>query len=259
MPDQQDHPPHIHALYRYPIKGLSPERLNEALMEPGEVIAGDRAYALENGSADFDPHAPRYFPKTKFLMLMKHERLARLRTQFDPDSHVLKVTTMGEDALEANLSTKEGRQALESFIQKFMPGDLRGAPRIVYGQGHSFSDVAMKCVSIINLASVRDLEQKAKQKLHPLRFRANIYLEGLEPWVEMEWLDKLLKIGQVTLTIEKTTIRCPATQVNPDTAERDSDVPRLLRDLYGHQILGVYARIASGGTITQGDAVTPPC
>ncbi len=258
MPEPQHIAPHLHALYRYPIKGLSPERLNEALLSPGDVIAGDRAYALENGGADFDPVSPRYFPKTKFLMLMKHERLARLHTEFDSPAHILKVSAPNGISLEANLSLPEGRAALETFIQEFMPQSVRGRPRVVFAQGHSFSDVAMKCVSIINLASLRELERRAKQTLHPLRFRANLYLEGLEPWAEMDWLDQNLKIGPVTLQIVKTTVRCPATQVDPETAERNIDVPRLLRELYGHQILGVYARVVSRGTIAQGDAVLPP-
>ena len=251
-------PPHIHALYRYPIKGLSPERMDTTVLSPGEVIAGDRAYALENGSADFDPQNPRHFPKSKFIMLMKHESLARLNTQYDADTHIVKILAPGGESLEAHLKSVEGRRALETFIQDFMPEKLRGIPKLVYSQGHSFSDVPQKYVSIINLASLRDLEEKAQLKLHPLRFRANIYLEGLDPWVEMEWLNKRLGSGHVSLEIAKTTVRCPATQVNPETAARDIDVPKLLRDHYGHQILGVYAHIVSGGTIAPGDAITIP-
>jgi uncharacterized protein YcbX len=45
----QTHTAHIHALYRYPVKGLSPERLEAAAPGRHETLLNDRAYALENG------------------------------------------------------------------------------------------------------------------------------------------------------------------------------------------------------------------
>ncbi len=49
--------------------------------------------------------------------------------------------------------------------------------------------------------------------------------------------------------------RCAATQVNPDTAERDCNVPKELQQAFGHADLGVYAEIESGGLVRIGDAV----
>ncbi len=247
--------PHIAALYRYPVKGLSPEQLAQVTVAAGETIPGDRAYAIENGSTDFDPAAPRYFPKIKFLMLMKQARLAQLHTSFDADSHVLTIRPAKEAAplLTACLATADGRAATEAFFQTYMPQDLRGPPRVVYGKGHSFSDVAMKCLSLINLASLRDLEARTGHSLHPLRFRANVYLEGLAPWCEMDWIGRAIALGTAGLTVAKTTVRCAATQVNPLTGERDIDVPRLLQAHYGHQILGVYAVVTRAGTLKEGD------
>jgi uncharacterized protein len=71
----------IDALYRYPVKGLSPERLSRARLPPGQTVPGDRLYAIENGPSGFDPAAPKYLPKTEFLMLMRNERLATLDTR----------------------------------------------------------------------------------------------------------------------------------------------------------------------------------
>jgi uncharacterized protein YcbX len=50
-------------------------------------------------------------------------------------------------------------------------------------------------------------------------------------------------------------MRCAATQVNPDTAQRDIDLPRELRQAFGHADMGVYAEIVAGGTVRQGDGV----
>jgi uncharacterized protein len=80
--------PHIHSIYRYPIKGLTAA---PAVLAPGATIAGDRLYAIENGPSGFDPWSPAYLSKTHFLMLMKNERLASLRTAFDQASHTLTI------------------------------------------------------------------------------------------------------------------------------------------------------------------------
>ena len=87
----------IQSIYRYPIKGLTPEPLARALLTPGQTIPGDRLYAIENGPSGFDPAAPSYLSKTHFLMLMKNERLANLRAAFDQDSHTLTITLPSPD------------------------------------------------------------------------------------------------------------------------------------------------------------------
>ena len=69
----------IASLYRYPVKGLSPERLNRAALKAGDYFPGDRLFAVENGPSGFDPAVPVHQPKIKCLMLMKQESLARLK------------------------------------------------------------------------------------------------------------------------------------------------------------------------------------
>src|SRR5215467_4372419 len=144
----------IQDIYRYPIKGLSPQALDRAPLSIGQTIAADRLYAIENGPCGFDPAAPKYFPKHRFLMLMRNERLAALRTGYDEASHTLTIQSEGREAARGDLRTPQGRLAIEAFFRRFMPKELYGPPKVLSGEGHSFSDVARKVVSIINLASV---------------------------------------------------------------------------------------------------------
>src|SRR5437868_14162543 len=106
-------------------------------------------YAVENGPSSFDPRNPKYFPKIRFLMLMKNTRLAELRTRFDETHHVLTIRHENRVAAQGDLRTAEGRAAIEAFFAEFNADELRGPPKILHGQGHSFSDVAKKVVSII--------------------------------------------------------------------------------------------------------------
>ncbi len=251
MPNQA----RIEAIYRYPVKGLSPQRLGRVALSPGQTLPADRLYAIEDGPSGFDPLAPAYFPKIRFLMLMRNERLANLRTDYDEASHTLTIQWEGREAARGDLRTKEGRLAVEAFFRRFMPAELHGPPKVLSGEGHSFSDVAKKVASIINLASVAEVESAAGAPVNPLRFRGNIYVAGWPAWHEFDLLDRELAIGAVRLKAIKRIQRCAATEVDPDTGIRDVAVPRTLMDNFGHADCGVYAEVIAGGEIAIGDEI----
>ncbi len=247
----------IQAIYRYPVKGLTPEPLTRAELAVGQTVPGDRLYAIENGPSGFDPAHPAYLPKQRFLMLMRNARLAELRTAFDDRTHTLTIRYENREAARGDLRTAEGRAAIESFLQEFCGPELRGPPKVLHAPGHSFSDVARKVLSIINLASVATLENAAGAPVHPLRFRGNLYVEGWPAWSEFDLVNSELAIGpHARLKIVKRIVRCAATEVDPDTGIRDLAVPRLLRDTFGHVDCGIYGEVIEAGPIAVGDTVT---
>jgi uncharacterized protein len=246
------------SIYRYPVKGLSPERLSSADLRAGEVIGGDRLYAVENGPSGFDPQAPQWMPKIKFLCLMRNARLAALNARYDDESAVLMIERDGELLATGDLKTPEGRRAIENFFETSMASERRGAFRVLEAPGHSFSDLAKKVVSIINLDTVEDFAGALGQEVHPLRFRANLYLAGLAAWSEFDLMGKTLAIGKARLRILKRTERCAATEVNPDTAHRDIDIPEILLRRRGNADFGVYAEVIAAGKIAEGDPVEIP-
>jgi uncharacterized protein YcbX len=246
----------IASIYRYPVKGLTPEPLPQVVLSVGQPLPADRRYAIENGPSGFDPAAPQYFPKTMFLMLMRNERLAALRTHYDDASHTLTIRENGAETARGDLDSAEGRAAIEQFFAANFAEELRGPPKLLFAEGHSFSDVAKKVVSIINLASVAALEQVIGQAVHPLRFRGNLYVSDWPAWHEFDLMDQTISIGETRLKVVKRIVRCAATNVDPDTAARDLTIPHTLMRTYGHADLGVYAEIITGGTIAAGDAIT---
>ena len=121
---------------------------------------------------------------------------------------------------------------------------------MLFGEGHSFSDVAKKVVSIINLASVAEVENAAGAPVNPLRFRGNLYVAGWPAWHEFDLLDRELDDRPgARLKVVKRIVRCAATEVDPDTGIRDVPVPRTLMDNFGHADCGVYAEVIAGGEI----------
>lgn len=247
----------ISAIYRYPVKGLSPQSLPRVRLEKGATLPADRKYAIENGPTGFDPAAPAYFPKSRFLMLMRNERLASLRTEFDDTTDTLSIHSEGREAARGDLRTPEGRLAIETFFRKFMPKELRGPPKVLAGQGHSFSDVAAKVVSIINLASVAAVETATGAAVNPLRFRANVYVTGWPAWREFELLNREMMLGGARVKVIKRIVRCAATDVDPDTGARDLEIPRTLMKTFGHMDCGIYAQVIAAGDIAVGDSVAP--
>jgi hypothetical protein len=249
-------PAQVTSLYRYPVKGLSGEPLPRVGLKVGETLPADRRYAIENGPSGFDPEAPAWLPKSHFLMLMRNERLAGLETRFEDRSNLLTIRKGGDVAAQGDLETPEGRLAIEQFFVANFASDLKGAPKILSSAGHSFSDVARKVVSIINLASVRAIENMVGGPVHPLRFRANLYVEGWPAWHEFDLMDRTLAIGATRLKVVKRIVRCAAVNVDPDSAERDLEIPQALQRRLGHGDCGIYAEVIAGGTIAVGDAIT---
>ena len=261
----------ISSLYRYPVKGLTGEKLASVELKPGATFPMDRAFALENGPSGFDPAAPTWQPKIKFLCLMRDASIAALTTRYDDASGTFTVAKNGKTLLEARLGDPEGRAALENFFQDFMGGDARGKIRLLEApaalpseargqrgnvQRHSFSDVAKKVVSIINLKSVAALGNSIKRPVHPLRFRGNLYVSGWPAWSETQLIGRELAIGTARLRVVKMIQRCAATEVDPETAARDIDVPDALYRLTGDDDCGIYAEVLATGRIAEGDRIT---
>jgi len=258
MPDQSAR---IDAIYRYPVKGLSPQWLERVTLKAGHTLPADRLYAIENGPTGFDPAAPAYFPKNRFLMLMRNERLASLRTDYDEANHILTIEWEGREAARGDLRTSEGRLAIEAFFRRFMPNELNGPPKVLAGLGpasvaHSFSDVAKKVVSIINLASVAAVEIATGAAVDPLRFRANLYVSGWPAWREFDLLGGEIGIGDARLKVVKRIVRCAATNVDPATGVRDLEIPKSLLQTFGHADCGIYAEVIAPGEIAAGNTIT---
>ena len=251
-----DSPATIQAIYRYPVKGLTPQPLARVALAVGGTLPADRLYAIENGPTGFDPAHPAYFPKQRLLMLMRNERLAALRADYDEANHTLVIRRAGSEVARGDLRTAEGRAAIEAFFASYCADELHGPAKVLYGDGHSFSDVAQKVVSIINLASVAALENVLGAPVNPLRFRANLYVSGWPAWHEFDLLGAELAVGGARLKVVKRIVRCAATNVDPDTGLRDLTIPAMLQRTFGHSDCGVYAQVVAAGEIAKGDPLT---
>jgi uncharacterized protein len=255
----------IDRIYRYPVKGLSAELLAAVMVTAGEGLPLDRKFALARAGTAFDPAHPVWLDKRHFLMLMRDERLAELQVAYDDASGRLRIAHAGEPVVNAEIGSADGRATIERFFEEFMGDQAGGRPRLVSAQGHMFTDNPIRYVSLINLASVRAIGEAIVETtagvldgpLDPLRFRANIYVGGLEPWAEFDWVGRELAAGGVRLRCVERIDRCAATNVNPATGRRDLNIPLTMRKAYGHIDCGVLLQVVRDGRLETGQSIAP--
>ncbi|WP_042263776.1 MOSC domain-containing protein [Paraburkholderia heleia] len=255
---------HVSLLCRYPVKGLSAETLSSVSLKIGQGFPSDRRYAIANGEWVFDAagFVPR--PKTDYLALVKYERLAALSTSYSDSDEMLRVRERAGQTQQFHLGSEVDRVRFSDFMLRVFEGTpLPGRPELVGADGIRFTDVSvyspalMNAISLINLATLRDLGRAMGAEPDPLRFRANVYFDNGMPWSELEWLDREVMIGNARARIVRQTRRCAATNVNPATAQRDLGIPQALAKHFGHVFCGVYAEIASDGYVELGDEIGP--
>jgi uncharacterized protein YcbX len=256
--------PHVTHLYRYPIKGFSAQSVDTVDLRAGGGFPGDRMFALARPDGLYSETEFVPLQKRQYFMLMKDERMAGLTTHLEPDTLALTIRVRDHVVLTADLGTTVGIDALRRFYARILDLPAGQLPTFARQDGYNFTDSArssrmlMNSLSIINLASVRDLERRIGTPVDPLRFRANVYIDGLEPWAERGWLGQEFTIGGVRMRAVEETTRCAATEVDPTTARRDIPLPRLLVENYGDDVLGMFGDMITDGTIAVGDAVTTP-
>ena len=257
----------VSSLWRYPVKGFTPEPVSEALLFPGDFFPYDRLYALEVGHSGFDTTNPKTISKMKFAVLARFAAVARLRTRYNEYEEVFEVTDEDGKTWRFDMTSEAGRHSLARHVETVLarhedydpvafPLKVLSAPDPAVVHSHfRFTDSAKGFVSFLNLNSLRDLGQRIGRDLDPLRLRANIWVEDQVAFEDHNWVGKHIRLGEEGPEFEvlKPIVRCVATHVNPQTAERDVDLCSALWENYGHRDCGIYAKIVKGGAVRPGD------
>ncbi|WP_172330271.1 MOSC domain-containing protein [Mangrovicoccus sp. HB161399] len=236
-------------IWRHPIKGIGTEGLDSAHLEPGLPVSGDRAWALlREGSED----TGAWQKCSNFLRGANGPALMAVEAT---------TTTQGIDLrhpartpLSFDPATEGGR--LIDWIGNLWPEGLPRPAKLVKAPAEGMSDMDYPSVSVLNLASLRDLARVAGvPAIDMRRFRGNLWIDGAEPWEEWTWVGKRIAIGSAVLQVVERNTRCLATHANPETGIRDLDILPTLSSSWGHRDFGVYAKVVAKGEISVGDAV----
>ena len=242
---------------RYPVKGLAADHMTAVSLTAGGPLPYDRKWAIAHSASKIDTSNIKWVPKQNFLMLARDQKLAKLGAEFNEATSEMIITRKGKPISRGKLNDHMGRTLLQTFLSGFVQGTGRSNPKIVESQKDgAFTDQSENLVSLINVASVKDIERVARLPVDPMRFRGNIYFEGAPAWKERSWVGKKLKIGDVVLEIVEEIERCTATSINLATGEEDINMPLTLRRGFGHIICGVFAKIITDGVINNDDEIS---
>lgn len=249
--------PQLTAITRFPVKGFGPDRLQEVKLSAGQTLPFDRAWAIENGPGDFDPAHPAHVKKKHFLMLAGQTGLAQVQTRCDGAGPGFTTSWPDGESLTIALDDAASHGPLFARLEALLGEQVRGALRFAHIPGQALTDIPLPHISLINAASLRDLEARTGHVIEPVRFRGNLLIDGLKPWAEFDWLGRDVVIGNAVLRGQSRIRRCVATSINPGTAQCDIDLPAALMAHYGHADCGIYMSVEAGGDVAVGDRVEP--
>jgi uncharacterized protein YcbX len=256
----------IAALYRYPVKGFTPEKC-ETLSTLGGRIAGDRVLGVRFANSAISGDA--WGTKHEFVALVNTPGLARLQLRFDHKTLRLRITS-GTGVLVDEPLVDSGRKriaaAIEDYVLRLAGNPLSPhpdrLPLSVVGDGVTprFQDEQGGFVTLHSRESLEAVAAAAGAPgLSEHRFRSNIAIEGLKAWEEHSWAGRKIRLGRVNFEVVSSKGRCLATHANPLTGERDLPIMQtLLRAFPREKPTFAIAMITNGheGTIHVGDKVT---
>ena len=119
----------------------------------------------------------------------------------------------------------------------------------------SHSNNVFNSMSLINLNSIKDFENKINEKIELQRFRANFYVDGIEAWEERNWIGKIIKVNNVSFKVEKNILRCVAINLKPKTDDNALNLLKSLKKTYNHFDMGIYLTAISDGNIEVGNKI----
>jgi uncharacterized protein YcbX len=253
------------ALYRYPLKGFTPEECDTLTVLGEGRIAGDRVLGIRFADTEAPDHA--WSRKHGMLALINTPGLARLRVTFDSKASRLRVSLGASLLVDGNLNP-EGRRrisvALTDYVLKLDENPLTSHPERlplrVIGNGHTprYHDDESGRVTLHGRESLRALENALGQDVSELRFRSNIAVEGFTAWEEQSWVGRKIRVGAVEFDVAKPKTRCLATHANPTSGDRDLPILTTLTQKLGQEYpTFAVAMVPSrgGGEIRVGDEV----
>lgn len=248
--------PKLASIHRYPVKGFAADPMDNVELTAGKLLPWDRAFAIENGGGHFDPANPVHMKKKFFLMMAANPAIAALPCRFDEGAMCFTVLfDSGEASID--LTRPETHAPLFDAVRGLLQDEIRGDLRLVHAPAQAITDIPQPHVSIINLASVRDLADKCGREIDPGRFRGNLLIDDCPAWSEFDWVGQEIRIGDAVLRVDARIGRCAATSVDLRTGTRDMDLPESLFKHYGHTQCGIYAEVVSGGRVEPGATVSP--
>jgi uncharacterized protein len=233
---------------RHPIKSHGREDLASVTLSVGECVPFDRHWAVAHEAAKL---VPGWNPCVNFARGSKAPGLMAITAELDEDTREVRLAHPEQGSLSFRPDDPEDFPRFLDWVRPLNP-ENRAQPSRIVSAGRGMTDSPFPSVAILSTASLADLSARMGMDLSVHRWRGNLWIEGLDPWAEFDWIGREIRIGDAVLQIEERITRCKATTVNPETGHPEGDTLTALDTAFGHQDFGVYATVVKAGTLQLG-------
>lgn len=245
-------PARVASLWRHPIKSHGREALDRVTLVAGSALPWDRVWAIAHERSHADGAA--WAPCANFSRVAKAPMLMAITCTLTEATRRVTLRHPNRSDLTVTPDDPTDAARLMDWVRPLMPADRAASTRIVRARTQAMTDSAFPSVTLCNMASHQAVSQRVGRDLSVHRWRGNIWIDGLAPWEEFDWLDRDIRIGDAVLRVRERTDRCSATTANPDTGRRDANTLAAL-ETWNHRDFSVRAEVIEGGSVTIGDSV----
>ena len=248
-----------------PVKSVSFQNIDSCEIKKNIGIVGDRVFAF---SKNLEFEKVKSFEKDPELRKGKWNNVLTLKNSpflnkynFSYNKNKLTLLIENKEILTIDVN-KIGQIDILSKKMLELESSLKKPLFLMKNEGHPFFDTAISnktvlphSISLLNNNSIQDFQNKIGKKIESSRFRGNIYIDGIEPWAEQDWLGKVVKINNTSFRVEKKIPRCVAINLKPGSDDNSLNLLQFLKKTYNHFDMGIYLTALENGKINIGDKI----
>ena len=251
----------ISSIHYCPVKSLSFQSIKSCIIKKNLGMLNDRVFAfsrsLDYEKAKLIEKNPNERKLNYFLTLKNSPVLNKYNFIYDNDK--LTLTIHDKELISISVNNTEQVSLLSNKLIE-LESSLIKPIFLLNNNDFPFYDTSnsnkiLNSMSLINLNSIADFEKKINQKVEFQRFRSNFYVDGIQPWEEFNWINKIIKINNIYFKVEKNIPRCVAINLKPKTDDNTLNLLKSLKKTYNHFDMGIYLTALSDGKVEVGHKV----
>ena len=248
-----------------PVKSISFQSVQNCKIKKNIGIIGDRIFAF---AKDLDQDQVKLFEKSPDERKGKWNNVLTLKNSavlnkynFILNNDKLTLFLKNEKLLSVEVDHNTNYQEISNKILE-LEKSLKPPLALMKNEIFPFFDTSLSkkigftnSISLLNIQSIKDFEKKSNNTVEPSIFRGNIYIDGVEPWAEREWLGKVITINKINFKVEKNIPRCVAINLKPKTDDNSVDLLQLLKKTYNHFDMGIFLTALEDGEVSIGNSI----
>ena len=249
--------PILKKLYFSPVKSLSFSSKENLKIKKNVGIQNDRIFAFTRIINETEANIYEKNPKKRnlnFFLTLKNSPFLN-KYNFEYKENELTLLLERNIIKKISLNNNNNLKLISDELKK-VETSINYVPYLIKNIDFPFFDTMPKnSISLINMNSIKDFENKIDYKINHERFRGNIYINDIDPWLEFSWINKKILINGCSFLVLKKIPRCSATNLKLNSDKFDINLPQRLREVYGHIDMGIYLKPLNDGTININDKI----